>query len=317
MAFVQRKIEISVKLATNSQTNQPNKFTDSGTDQTTIKNLRTSVRISNSGSPSGSRARVMVWGMTPSKMNQMSTLGLVFNVVPLNTITIKAGDSSIALATVYSGTIVAGYADYNSSPDVPFIFEANSGLGDAVSPADPSSFQGAADVSTIMSGFARQLNLGFEDGLTSPITLENCYYPGNLRTQMQACAEEAHVNAEIVNGNTLAIWPIGGVRKDGGTPPIVSAKTGMIGYPSFTQNGIMFRTLFNPKISFGGSIKVESSTLDNILSAQKITNSVRIPTNSQWGVLKLDLALDAQVPRGHWMSTIQAFNPQYPKLIEK
>jgi hypothetical protein len=38
--FVQRKIKISVQLAPNTGTNQPNTFTGTGSDTVTIENLR-------------------------------------------------------------------------------------------------------------------------------------------------------------------------------------------------------------------------------------------------------------------------------------
>lgn len=299
-SFVQRIVEVSVKLASNSKTNQPNSFSESGSDTVTLRGSRTTVRIQNSGAPAGSTARVEVFGMTPSLMNQLSTLGLVFNIVPRNTLTIVAGDANSGLATVFSGTITAGYGDYNAAPDVPFHFECNSGLADAVAPAPASSFTGPTDVATIMSGFARQMNLGFENsGVTGK--LSNPYFAGNTWTQLRACAEHAGINAEVINGNVLAIWPKGGSRT-GGPIPLISKDTGMIGYPAYTQQGIIVRTIFNPQIAFGGLVKVQSSL--------KSVSDV-----GTWAVQKLDLALDSLVPRGHWMGTIYAYNPRYPKPI--
>lgn len=298
MSFVQRRIEVAVKLAPGGKTNQPTTFSESGTDTVTLAGSRTSVRIQNSGAPAGSTASVSIWGMTPSLMNQLSTLGLVFNIVPRNTITIAAGNLGSRLATVFSGTIVGAYGDYNSAPDGPFRFECNAGLADAVAPAIASSFTGAADVAQIMSGFARQMNLGFENNGVQ-LQLSNPYFAGSVMTQMRACADHANINAEIINGTTLAIWPKGGAR-DTSNIPLVSKETGMIGYPAYTQQGIIVNTLFDPQIAFGGMVQVESSL-------EKAAG--------KWAVQKLDLALDAQVPRGQWKSTIYGYNPNYPRPI--
>ena len=54
MSFVQRLIEVSVKLAGDPTTNQPATFAESGTDTVTLSGSRTSVRIQNSGAPAGS-----------------------------------------------------------------------------------------------------------------------------------------------------------------------------------------------------------------------------------------------------------------------
>lgn len=300
MAFEQRLIEVAVKLAGNSQTNQPTTFSESGTDTVTLAGSRTSVRIANSGAPGGSTASIDIWGMTPSLMNQLATLGLVFNIVPRNTLTIAAGSKGSKLATVFSGTITAGYGDFNAAPDVPFHFECNSGLADAVAPALASSFTGAADVATIMSGFARQMSLGFENSGVS-VQLSNPYFSGSVFTQMRTCAEHANINAEVVNGNVLAIWPMGGNRNTPTVPLIAPPPDGqMIGYPAYTQQGIIVKTVFDPLIAFGGLVEVRSS-----LKA----------ATGKWAVQKLDLALDSLLPKGQWMGTVYGYNPNYPRPI--
>ncbi len=312
MAFTQKLITVAVQLAPNTQTNQPNTFAESGTDTVTLSGSRTSVRIENSGAPADGRAQVKIWGMTPSLMNQLATLGLVFNLVPKNVLTIQAGDSVSGMATVFTGTIWAAYGDYQAQPDVPFIFECLSGAAAAVINTPASSFQGSADVATIMSGFARQMNLGFENNGVS-VQLTNAYFSGSAKQQADKCAADADINWGIVNGNTLSIWPKGGNRN---TPNVatISPATGMVTYPAFTQQGIIVKTTFNPLIAFGSLIKVESSLLSGIAAAQGGSSpSTTFPT--QWAVNKLDLALDSLLPKGQWLATIYAYNPNYSRAI--
>jgi hypothetical protein len=166
----------------------------------------------------------------------------------------------------------------------------------------------------MMSGFARQMNLGFENNNIT-VNLTHAYFSGSARTQAQKCAEAAGIEWGIVNGNTLAIWPRGGNRN---TPsiPEVSPATGMISYPSFTQQGIIVKTVFNPLISFGSLITVKSTLLSGIASAQQQTSQSATQTfPTQWAVNKLDLDLDSLMPKGQWLSTIFAYNPGYAKAI--
>lgn len=296
--LIERLITVSVKLASNTQTNQPNKFSESGKDTVSMSGSRTSVRVSNSGAPADGRATVRIWGMKPSLMNQLATLGLVVNLVPKNTLTIAAGDSISGMATIFSGTVYAAYGEYSTQPDVPFIFECLSGVGDAVAPAAATSFNGSTDVATVMSGLARQMNVGFENnGVTRQ--LMNPYLSGSTMVQAQKVAEQAGIEWGIFNGNILSIWPKGGNRK---TPnvPLISKATGMISYPAYTQQGIIVRTRFNPQIAFGGLVKVESELK---------------PASGTWAVNKLDLALDSMLERGEWMSTVFGYNPNYAKAI--
>lgn len=303
MALVQRLLEVAIKLAAKPDNIQPSKFSESGTDTVTLSGFRTSVRIQNSGAPAGNTAHVDVYGMTPSLMNQLSTLGLAWNFVPHNTMVISAGDSSIGLSKVFTGTILAGYANYDSAPDVPFHFEAQSVLADAVSPVPVSSYTGATSIVTIMEEFAKKMGLGFENNGVD-VQLRSPYFWGNTLTQLRTAADAANINAEIVDGGTtLAIWPKSGNRS---TPsvPFLSKETGMIGYPAWTNQGIIVRTVFNPNIKFGGLFKVQTS----LPKVNKVAT---------WAVNTLDLALDSLVPRGQWMMTINAWNPQGQKPLVK
>jgi hypothetical protein len=159
------------------------------------------------------------------------------------------------------------------------------------------------------------MNLGFENnGVSTKLPIS--YFPGNVWTQMQACAEQANINAEVINGSVLAIWPKGGSRTSVTLVPVVSKETGMIGYPAFTQQGIIFKTVFNPQIAFGGTVKLTSSVLSGVIAAQQDKNkSFKAPADSVWAIYKLDHALDSLVPRGQWMSTGYGYNPNYPKPI--
>lgn len=303
-SFTRKRIEVSIELASNTQTNQPNTFAGTGADTATIKDKRMSVRIQNSGAPSNSAASVSIFGMAESQMNQLSTLGMVLNLVPKNVLTVKAGDDAIGLTTVFRGTIVQAYADMASAPDVPFILECQSGLAEATGNVVPTSYRGAVSVATIMSGFARQMNVGFENNGVD-VTLNNPYYRGSVDAQLKQCARDANINAEVVNGNVLAIWPRFGSRTSVTKVPLIAAPPdgAMIGRPSFTQQGVMVRNLFNPEIAFGA--KVEIRTREQALAK----------ANGQWTIYKLDLALDAQVPKGKWEMAAYCYNQDSPNPV--
>lgn len=300
MSFVQRLINATIKLAPDGSTNQPTTFSGTDADTVTLSGSRCSLRVQNSGALNGSTAQFKIYGLTPSLMNELSTLGLVFNIVPKNTITITAGDAVSGMSTVFSGTIFSAYGDYNSAPDVPFSFDLIAGLADATAPTPPASFAGSVDVATLMQGFARQLGVGFENNGVS-VQLSNPYYRGTVLQQLQAAKEDAHINADQVDGPAgpvLAIWPIGGNRDTPDIPIIAPPPNGeMIGFPSYTQQGIKVDTVFSPRISRGSLVQVQSSL-------QKAVGN--------WAVTKLDLALDSMIPSGEWRSIVYGYNPKYP-----
>lgn len=307
MAFTKRLIEVNVELASGTGTTQVSSFIG-GLNSYNITGLRTSVRIVNSGSPVGCEAQVRVWGLNQSLMNQFSTLGLVFNQVPKNVLTVNAGDEETGLSAVFRGTILYAYGDYSNQPDVPFIFDCYLGAAESTAQAKSSSFTGSTDVKTIISGIARQMGFSFRDYGVN-VKLSKPYLYGSLWDQLDRVARHANISWGIEGANTVAIWEKG-KNKDTPSVPLVSPATGMIDYPAFTQQGIIVKTLFNPEISFGGLIRVESDVLAGIGAANA---QINFPT--QWAVNKLDLHLDSQVPKGQWMSVIHAYNPGYSRAI--
>lgn len=325
MSFTQKLIEITIQLASNSQTNQPNTFAGTSASSVTLSGSRTSVRIQNAGAPVGNSAQVKVWGLTPSLMTELSTLGLVYDIIPHNILTVKAGDQATGMATVYSGTIWSAYGDYSAQPDVPMVFECQVGGYETVAPASNSSFTMPTDAAKIMETLAGNMNFGFENSQNLSVMLSSAggggpIFQGSYYQQAAQCAEDAHIHWGIVNGQqgglTLAIWPWSGTRKTQ-NPVLVSAPPGeLINYPTFTPNGIMFKTLFNPQISFGGLVQVQSSLLTQVLGAQQAQNpAFLVPPNSTWGVNRIDLALDSLLPNGEWSTTVYAWNPNYNQPV--
>jgi hypothetical protein len=306
-SFVKRRVEIAVKLAPRTGTNQPTTFVESGTDTVTLAGFRTSVKVQNSGSAAGSQASVSIWGMSPSLMNQLSTLGMVVSIIPRNTMTIAAGDEGGSMTTVFVGTIRDAYGDYAGAPQVPFRFECYSGAAEQVIPFPASSYDGTTDVATMLSAIARRIGWGFENNSVN-VKLVSPYLSGSAMQQVETICDQARISYALLN-NVLCIWPRNGERSNPGGIPLISKTTGMIGYPSFTQQGIMVRTLFNPSVTFGSLVKVQSD-LFTTEALQRIRSD-----ESVWKVTKLDHALDALVPKGEWGSTILAYNPRYQRPI--
>jgi hypothetical protein len=333
MAWTQKLIRITIALGKNPGTGQQLAFSDpqagspglpttlSGSSNTiTFPFLRTSVRVANSGTFSNNQANIRIWGITPSQMYQLQTLGIVWNVMPNNTVTVEAGDLVNGFATVFTGNIFNAFGDFEAQPDVPFVIDATAGLASGIAPVTPSSFQGSVDVASIMSGFARQLGQGFQNAGVN-VKLYNPYFAGTVNDQIKACADAAGSEYGTIS-NTLWIWPKGGSRGSSGiNAPIISAGAEMIGYPVITTQGVIVKTLFNPQIGFGGLVQIGSSLLTGTLAAVAQSNSSFIAPqttatgNSVWGIYKLDHVLDCMVPKGQWMSTAYCFNPGYPRPI--
>lgn len=304
-SFSQKLIEVTITLSPNTKTGQPVKFAGSDSNTVTLSGFRMNVRIENSGGVNG-RASVTIFGLNPSVVNQLSTLGIIFDMVQKNSVLISAGDSN-GLSPVFAGTILNAFGHYNDLPTASLHMECQIGQYEAIKPIAASSFPQPTDVSTIMAGFAAQIPAGFENNGVS-VQMPPCYYPGTLRDQIRALASDAHINAELLPGaggaQVLAIWPMGGSRTSqaGQDIPLISKETGMILTPSFAPNGFaIVRTLFNPQISFGGVVQIKTD--------------VTPQANRAWVVYNMSLALDCFVRKGRWEQTLSCYPKGFPAPV--
>jgi hypothetical protein len=253
VTFVKRKIELAITLTGAA------KFKGTSANTLTLADLRMQTKVIKAGGATKGQLTASIYGMTLSQMNQLSTLGMKIQSVPINTVTIGSAES--------------------------------------IATAKPTSYKGGVDVNVVLAGLAKQMNLVYESNV-EPILLSNPYFSGSAWNQMRACANAAGISCTIDDG-ILAAWPRNGARKS--DPVEVNTKTGMVGYPAYTSQGIQVRTLFNPALKFGGKVKV-TSTLE--------------PATGIWSIFTLDHSLDCLMPNGQWFSTLGCYNPGVPVVTK-
>lgn len=252
-SFTSKNIDVTITLGTGS-------FGQTGKNTVKLSGLRVLASIAKGGFPSMDRASIQIYGVQPSVMNAISTLGVPLAMVRQNnTVLVEAGDTVNGMSVVYGGHILNAWQDFSAAPDTLLNIIGNTGQYEAIAPTPAISFPGQADVATIMSGIATRAGWAFENsGVT--VKLPPTYLEGTALDQAQNVARHANINMYLDSGtatNTLAIWPKTGTR--GGQIPLISDFSGLIGYPTFQSGGMSFRCLYNPNIRVGGQIKMQSS----------------------------------------------------------
>lgn len=279
MTFARRKIDLTFQLGTGA-------FGETGFNTVTVSGLRVQASITKAGGTTLGEAQVRVYGLTPTLMNELSSLTRQIMMQRQNTLIITAGDDEAGMGVVFQGTIADGWRDLNAAPNSVLHVIALAGLFQKLKPVPPSSYPGSADAATIMASLAEQMGLSFENNGVSVI-LATPYLPGTAFDQAQRVADAANINW-IVDAGVLAIWPRGGSR--GGAIPLISPETGMVGYPAHNGVGIALTTLYNPSIRAGGTVQVRS----------EIPNAC-----GQWFVTALTHDLESETPGGQWFSRFQ------------
>lgn len=285
-------------------------FGQTGQNTATLAGLRAQVTIRKSGAPSMDVAEARIYGVQPEVMNAVSDLGIPAPLLRIgNTLTIQAGNPVTGMATIYSGYLKYAYQDFNEMPESCLQWVGYGGAPGSIVPTPAISFPGAADVATIMSGIATTAGWKFENGGVQ-VQLSNPYFAGTALQQAQKCARAAGINMYLdttTSPNTLAIWPKNGTR--GGAVPLISAESGMIGYPSWYNNGMVFETVFNPNIAVGGQIQMQSSLGTGVVysnpAAPRPQDVIAGGPNGLWYVNgPIVHNLTSQIPDGPWISEV-------------
>lgn len=289
MAFTHRRIDLKFQLGQGD-------FGKAGFDTVEVSGLRVTATITRGGTTM-SEANLRIFGLSLDVMNKLTILNVIQPYAARrNVITISAGDDS-GLSVVFIGNITQAWADFSDMPNAVMEITAHAGYVELMAPVPPTSYKGAVDVATILAGLGTQWSdtpLSLENSGVS-VTLTDPYYPGTLLEQVRAVATAGNFNCVIDDvARVLAIWPYGGTR--GGQSVVISPETGMRGYPTYTQNGIQLVTLFNPNLTFGTTLDVQS---------QLPSDPRFLGGSGAWSVATVGHDLESETPGGKWFSRVE------------
>lgn len=288
MSFLKRAIDVTIKLK--------NGFFKEGGDTFTVTNHRVACSINSPGGESQGNAHVVIWGLSQDLMNQLTAIGVTNSQNLGNQLIVAAGtidkDGKRDMAIAYTGTISASWADYTNQPDAMLQVVAWGALMQAITPVGASSYEGSTAVESIMFDLAQDAGLTLDNhGVSAQI--DNCYLSGSTLDKIQALSRAANIKYDIdETNNRLLIMPIDGNII--GDQPLISPSTGMVGYPAFTQSGIVIKSLYNRHITNNTKIQLESS----------------IPAaNGEFTAFDVTHTLESENPSGNgaWFTDFRAF----------
>jgi hypothetical protein len=288
-----KELRFVITLATGS-------FGSSSANRVTLDGLRATVEIENAGGQMNSTLRAQIYGVTQSDMNAVTTPWGP-RLINRNTISVYAIDGAQE-TLVFAGDMVNAWGNYQNMPDVFLQIQAQAGLINQLQPIPPTSYKGTIDVATAMSQLAATMGYTFENnGVTVP--LSNPYVASTGIEQVKSLAKQAGIEWGLDKG-VLFITPPNTPR--GSLIPLISASTGMIGYPTYDAQGVNIKSLFNPAIVYHGAFTVSSSVPrpQGTLTAVPSPN----PNVTQWIAFSVVHRLESEKPGGAWFSTVRG-NP--------
>ena len=261
------------------------KFGSSNNDTITLQGFRATADIDKAGGMMMGTLRAKIYGVKQSDMNSVTTLQWKAGLLIPNTVEVYAIDGA-AETLVFAGNIVNAWADYQNMPDVYLHIQAQAAFFNALKAIPPRSFKGGVDVASVMAQIARDLGYTFENnGVTTQLV--DVYLPNTGMEQAKDLARAAGCDLYL-DDKILAITPPNVPRKV--IIPLISPASGLVGYPTFDGVGVNFQTLFNPAITFGGSIKLETDVQQ---------------AAGEWVVTSVGHRLESEKPGGAWFSNVR------------
>ena len=244
-----------------------------------IEGLSTTVQVTKAGLPEKNSAEVRIQGLKLSDMEQLTFLSFLPGEYRKNHILIEAGDKGGELSVVFKGDITAASADFSTAPDVTMKFNALTAGWSVLIADSPTSVQGEATAESLIKQFAEQAGFNFvNEGVTESV--KNATFNGSPVQKAEQVADE--VGAELLmDDETWTLMPWDKPRRDA---VLLKAESGLIGYPSFTQDGITCECFYNPRLRLGGQIKIESIVprASGYWKITKLSHDLAAYTNGRW-----------------------------------
>lgn len=221
----------------------------------TFSEFAMNVKVDKKGSPDLPEAEVTIKGLSLETMEQLTSLTFLKNTRQNNILVIEAGYTEDTISQIYRGEISSAKADFNEAPDVSFTISSKSGSYPSVIPQSPLSVQGQQPAVEVIQQLASQIGYNVENnGVTTSIN--NMYIKGSPIQKIKTIANAINVDL-IIDDNTIVITPRGKPRKNG-VIPVLSKDNGLIGYPTFTDEGLQVVCFFNPELQIGGQITIDT-----------------------------------------------------------
>ena len=126
---------------------------------------------------------------------------------------------------------------------------------------------------------------------------------GNARNYMRAVAQSTNTNWSIQNENIQFVQKTGYLP---GTAVVLTSKTGLIGTPQQTNEGVNMKCLLNPMIKVGGRVNIAEATVQNF-KVQPNTNSpanIAAPLNQDGNYYVLTLEQTGDTRGVEWYTSI-------------
>ena len=204
------------------------------------------------GNPLQNEAEIIIGNLDKDTRDYLVTASSPYNPDPRpKSIIVEAGRESYGVSTIYEGNIVTSVV--TQPPDIGIVLKCLTGnfiKGNVISRNQPGqetlgqiAQQVADDTATLLKFQAKQRNIA------------NYNFTGSALNQLKVVGNLGGINIYI-DDKILVVKDAFVPLQD--TLVVVSAETGMVGIPEFTEQGIRVKFLLDTRAVLGGGLQIIS-----------------------------------------------------------
>ncbi|HEM8611050.1 TPA: hypothetical protein U2Q68_000782 [Citrobacter amalonaticus] len=233
-------------------TNETSSFDKKGNNTISISEVRSTVSFQSAGNLFGTQVNVSLFGLSMELLASLSSkaMGLFGSDTERISMKIYVGETAIFVG--YMTSSIANMTAPNSA--LMITATANADLQNKPSP--PFSFNGATPVTSVITAICKAA--GYSPYITGldGIVATNPHYEGSIFNQLEKLCDDFEI-AMSVASPTITFWPQKEKKDD--VIPLISPEYGLIGYPIFSNGGVMFQTQFSTLLTTGRNVKLTTS----------------------------------------------------------
>lgn len=258
---------------------------DDDTNQIIAEGLRTICNIQFGGGAIMPYAEIIIYGLRLDVMHKLMRVRWQDINSMLNTIRVETEG-----AIVYEGNITFAYIDTSNAPNVSLRIRSITAIYESLAPAVPVVYFGERSVAGIIEDIATKMGYSFvNNGVPDTLVADDLTLEDTDLNKIRKLCRDYQIDLYIEN-RSITITPQGASRDI--RIPLITPKTGLIGYPVPTMQGVDFRCLYDPMIRFGGLVRIQDSLMET--------------TNGDWRIFGTTIQLESEMPGGAWFIDVRA-----------
>ncbi|EFH7990516.1 hypothetical protein KZ555_004108 [Escherichia coli] len=263
-------------------TNESSAFDKNGNNKISIRNVKSTASLNFVTGRGGAQADISLYGLGIERLADISGKadGIVGEGQKLN-VEVFADDS-----LVFSGTMLSSIANMNSAPESSLMITASSNVDLQNMAARPFTAQGTQSVEDVISSICA--SAGYEavfNNVKGMTTSGSPHFEGSVFEQLYRVCSDYGLAMSATPPTKVEFWPSEKNRDD--VIPFISREYGLVGYPVFSNGGLMFQTQYSSLLCIGRYVDIKTE-LPHASGRYKLT-SVRHELSS-W------------MPNGSWHS---------------